>query len=189
MSLNEKNKIIAVSGIFTAIIIVCLFFFILPTIGKIKSAAAEIEDLKTGLENKYRSGQSLKQAAERIKKSKPLLDQVENSFLDWNGKLEFITYLESIAQNNKVEETLEFPDRDSGAGNGLKKSDVMITASGEFGNIVSYLYELEKSNYYLNIKTLELLSADRVDQWNTAASGKAGVKKIYLKLIAETYWR
>ena len=181
-----KQKIIANSALMIAIILGIIFFVIIPGLNSVKGLMENIISQKIELEQTMIKEKNNSKISEKIKKIEPQMSKFEQIFINQNRELEFITTLEDIANKNKVAQKISLTPVLESGGN-FKKTPLNITAKGEFKNIMEYLTGLESSNYYINIKSIELASSRaRAPKDQDGYSPNAPVN---IKIFALTYWR
>ncbi len=155
---NIKNKIIANISIILSVILLIIFFVLIPTIKSIKMMNKQIESQKIELEKKYKFGQSFKSVKKNTDKALLLLKKFDNYYISKNRSLELITYLESLANKYNLEQTINLNL------NNLKKIDKSnsqisilpfeLYIKGRYPDLIEFIYELEKSKYSININSL-----------------------------------
>jgi Tfp pilus assembly protein PilO len=183
--LSLKNKIIASIIILILIILSLLYFIVIPTIIDIKTMGKEIEDQRTDLERKYIKGQSLRQLTENLKKIKPKLELLDKVFVNTNRELEFITSLENEANKNRINQKINLGLPQETNNKNFQKINLQLYANGGFTRQLKYLMDIESSNYYINIKSLDLSSSP------TGAPSASPDEANYINLFinADTYWK
>lgn len=174
--MGSEKKLILIILFLLILIFILIFVVINPILYEVKNLAESIEQEQAELENLYQKGKTLTQLKDELKKieeEKYLLDGV---FLLEKKELEFITVLEKIAAKNNVlqdvflEERRPFQDD-------YKSMPVSLSLRSGFSDLIRYLRELEKLDFYFNIKSLEI----------AALPGKDNQLGIGIK--ANTYWK
>jgi len=181
--LTLKNKIIASLIGLALVILSLLYFIVIPTTREIKIMGNDIEAQRVDLEKKYIKGQSLKQLTENLKKIEPKLELLDKVFVIKNHELEFITTLENQANKNQISQKINLSPPQATENPGLEKISLQLYAKGEFIKQLKYLMDLESLNYYINIKSLELLYSPA--EAPAAAGDKPG--DITISINADTY--
>ncbi|NUM25165.1 MAG: hypothetical protein HUU49_00905 [Candidatus Buchananbacteria bacterium] len=154
------------------------YFIILPTINDIKKISNDVYLERLDLEKKYLKGQLLKKTMEDFEKIKPEKNKLANIFIKEGKELEFITALESISSQYKLEQTLKLGTKqDQGSGT-YHAVPLEIVVKGTFVDTLKYLNELEKLNYYYSISSIALGSAQ--DQSLNPVVSSLIVGKIYV---------
>lgn len=191
LKFNLRNKITASLTVWLAIILFLIYFIVVPTIKEIKTMGRLIEAQREDLEKKYIKGQSLKQLAENLNKIEPNLKLLDQIFINKNRELEFITSLENEADKNQVGQKINLSAPQKEANSDWQKSDLALHTKGGFIKQLEYLLALERLNYYLNVKLLELSPAggEQVkgeNQETKPADNEPPSLNMYLN--ADTYW-
>lgn len=157
-----KRKIIIFIGLVGATIGLIVYLIILPTIKDIKKISDAVYAERIDLEKKYIRGQLLKKTLEDFEKVKPEKEKLASIFVNQGGELEFITALEKIAAGRGLEQNIQLQ-----AATGKKNEKnlypllLAVTVKGDFIEILKYLKDLEKINYYFNIFSLAIGLAEK----------------------------
>jgi Tfp pilus assembly protein PilO len=154
MSLKKKI-VIFLSAVITANLFI-VYLIIIPTINEIKKISQSIYAERMDLERKYQKGQLLRETINNFEKIRLDKEKFVKSLILEGKELEFITVLEQISEKHNINQSLS-----------LKKSQekdelkgfyyvipLEITLSGDFIDILKYLKDIEKMDYYLNISTI-----------------------------------
>lgn len=182
--LNTKNKIIASALLFPAVIAVLLLFVIMPAINNISAMSNDIEARRIDLEEKYLRGQSLKKMMENLKNIDARIGDLDQIFIEKNDILGFITSLEKTAAENNIAQKINLLTEKDTKQNGYSKIPLQISTEGKFSNQFNYLSDIERSEYYINISSLELSSSATQPQTEPEEN-----KKIKTVIFADTYWQ
>jgi len=129
-------------------------FFIFKTIIDIKYLSESIYQQRVALEEKYLKGLSLKDTVKELEKTKNELNSLTNILLPVNNTLGLITDLEQTAEFYNINQNINLTE-----GNTKKlfsSSEINITVNGPYNQVLSYLTELNRKPYYLNIKTIKI---------------------------------
>lgn len=192
LKLNLKNKITASSVGFLAIILLLIYFIVIPTIKEIKVIGQTIEAQREDLEKKYIKGQSLRQSTENLSKIEPKLELLDQIFINRNRELEFITSLENKANKNQISQKINLSAPQKAENQNFQKTNLQLFTKGGFIKQLQYLLDLEHLNYYINIKLLELSPATGGEkaETNIQETSPASEKTNNLNMFigADTYW-
>lgn len=173
-----KNKIFISIGLIILVAAGTIYFIILPAMRDIKKMGDEIEAQMVDLELKYQKGQSLKRLKETLQKIEPQLAKLDEILIERTKALAFITSLEKVAEQNNATQKINLITDQNKNLTGSQKIPLQLAVTCEFNKCYNYLIDLEKLNYYINIKSLEFNS-----------SGGGGPGTINLLIFADTYWR
>ena len=195
LKFNLKNKIIASTAGFMAIILCLIYFIVIPTAEEIKAMGNNIERQRLDLEKKYIKGQSLKQLMENFEKIEPKLEYLDKIFANKNRELEFITSLENEANKNQVAQKINLSAPQAIQNQNFQKIKLQLATEGKFIRQLKYLIDLESLSYYINIKSLELSSLQAGKQAAPSSEGaeetSASINdggRVNMSASADTYW-
>ncbi len=160
-----------------------VYFIIIPTLNNIKEANTDIIKRKTDLERRYNESKELKRTAQKINRIDPQIELLNKAFINKNRELEFITTLESIANNNSVVQTINLGSF-QGEISTYTKIPLELILTGKLNNIMNYLIDLETLYYYININLLDLSNNSRV-----ISQDLNGQNVITMTIKADTYWQ
>lgn len=176
-NLNIKQKIILIAITVFMVVFFLSYYLILPSIDEIKKIQAQVALEKNDLENKLSRGQSTKKLTDNLKKIEPKIESLDNIFISQERVLEFITALEELAGKDSINQKINLALESSTKSDNYNKTPISIDAEGGYGNLITYLSDLEKINYYINIKNLTISAAD--------AEGGT----LNLRINGDTYWK
>ncbi|MFA6393383.1 MAG: hypothetical protein WCW25_00705 [Patescibacteria group bacterium] len=172
---DYRWKILLIFGIFCLSSAFIFVFIDLPAINKIKIIKDKIEFQRFDLEKKYFKAQQSKKISLSLNKIEAEMAKMTNVFIDKNRELEFITRLEWFAAKNSLSQEINLEDKKGQKDGEAGVANLYVHLTGKYDDIISYLADLESSDYYINITGLEL------------SSGHYG--GLYdLSLKALTYW-
>ncbi|MFZ5391227.1 MAG: hypothetical protein ACOZAJ_03065, partial [Patescibacteria group bacterium] len=130
-----------------------------PNIQTIFNLNQQIMAERESLEMLYQRGQKIRQTTAQLEKIKPSLSDLETMFIKPEDELSFVTTLETIAQQNKVNQKITLrPKEDKTIKN--KDLNLQIQTTGQFNDLLDYLNDLEKMNYYLNLDLVRFTKPD-----------------------------
>mgnify|MGYP003395131066 CR=1 FL=1 len=146
----EKKIIITVS-VLAALVLTISAAIIWPTVQKIRAMNRDTENLLRYLETKYENARNLRSS---LKKARDIKEEVlgfENYIFKKGDELKLITHLENIASQNGLTEKIETSNLAIITG---QKAEMSLLISGDYQKILSYLADLENSNYFININKI-----------------------------------
>lgn len=151
---NRQHIMIISTGLTVAASLILLGFIAYPSIREIMNLSDRIYQERVDLEKLYRKGQILKQTLKDYQTIKPTLNQFTNIYVIPGNELDFITHLEKVATEQKVNQdiTLGLADKKPK----VNKLPIQLHIDSSLANFVKYLTGLEQLDYYLNIETLRL---------------------------------
>lgn len=158
------------------------YFIITPTQKKIKNLKNEILIQKINFEKNLEEVRNSNKINEQFSKITPDLEKLENTSINKNNKLEFITTIENIAHKNNLIQKIDLTP----AGNIkiFEKTKLSLTLSGEYMNFIKYLSDINKLDYYINIQSIEI---SKISSPKTMEQQKES--NLHIKINADTYWR
>ncbi|NTU98754.1 type 4a pilus biogenesis protein PilO [Candidatus Falkowbacteria bacterium] len=181
--LGLKEKMIAVNAAILGLAALLIFFLIIPGITDIGNIKTEIEKQFADLDMKYQRGQSLRKLTQSMKLIEPELQNLDRVFIVQEKEVELITSLEDLAAKNNIAQKISLGAMPKGNST-IKKVPISLAAQGSFSNIVAYLHSLETSDYYLSIKSIEVISDGSTQEDDDAAS----LRPIAINLTLDSYW-
>ncbi|MEK7211611.1 MAG: type 4a pilus biogenesis protein PilO [Patescibacteria group bacterium] len=137
-----------------ALLIILVIFIVLPAIKEIKSLNKQILNQRALLESRYEKRLNIKNAIKNYNSYRPRVPELLASvYLNAGNEIEFITALEKISEKNSLEQKINF-DTENGGENQSENTwrvPIDIQLSGNYLNILRYLEQTEKLNFYLVI--------------------------------------
>lgn len=184
--LNSKNKLL-LQVVLILIINIILLYFSFMTVSGIKNLRNQILDIKIDLENKITRERNMNSLNEKLRTIEPELTKINQIFINQNREIEFITALENLAENNKIEQKININLDNREKGEIFDKVAINLESSGSFQNILNYLSALESLNYYLIIESISFQSNKNLD--NIAKSTEPSKGNISVTLNGYCYWK
>ncbi|KKQ61331.1 MAG: hypothetical protein US81_C0007G0011 [Parcubacteria group bacterium GW2011_GWE2_38_18] len=172
-----KERIILLNAAIIIIIAGILLLLIFPSISLIKKIQFNIQSQLVELENKYNKAQILRQTSSNLKKVEPLVGLLDQGYVKQENEIQFITALEELAVKNQISQKLNLGNIKINK-TVPQKVTLQINTRGQFPDQVKYLRGLEKLNFYINVKTIEIIknSSEKEDDTN-------------MTLVVDTYWQ
>lgn len=189
---SQKNKIIGNIFVYLLIIFSIIYFIIIPTTKDIKEIRDVIISQKIEKERVLNREKNISNLSIKIKKIEPMIEKLDNVFIDESKRREFISTLENIAQKSNVTNTSISPQNNKETTGIYETIPLTISATGKFDDIMKYLKELEKINYYINIQSFDITTTNNYIQ-NQKNSIMPDLNKsldpdLTIKINADTYW-
>lgn len=190
---NNTKSLLIKNIIIYLIIILCIFyFFILPTASDIKDIRDNIIEKKIDKEKIINREKNISILSNKLKKIEPKIEKINNIFINQSRRREFIGTLEEVAIKSNVNNPIITPLDNQKEQGAYQEIPLTISAEGTYDNIIHYLLELEKMNYYINIQSLEIISSSKNinSQKSSLIPGIDKIKQntITIKILANTYW-
>lgn len=155
--MKTKTKLILTVAIILLAISGIAVFIIFPTIKNIKNISSKINDIRLDLEKKYDNRQNLRTIMARFKKIEQSSEKFSDIYVKKNEELKLITTLEEIAAKNKLEQninTLAYQNEEKKINGKENEIDIQLQLTGDYINIIKYLYDLRRLPYYINTKSI-----------------------------------
>lgn len=191
IKIDIKKRIFAVPAVFVLFIAGLIYFIILPTMKDVEETAAQIKSQRTDLDKKYYKSKNAKQSTKSLKAIEEDVEKLNRVFINQNQELAFITALEEVANKNNINQNINL-DLSSGAKNNkYGKIPLRLTTQGNFINQFNYLRDLERLDYYLNIKSLNLSAGGGASAYPPSDKiiNYGGGANIGMVILADTYWK
>jgi hypothetical protein len=156
-TLLRKHKILAINLALLVALALVTTLMVVPSIKGIINLKKQTNTQRATLENLYEQGQDLKRSRQDYLLIKNELHRTQEIFIIKNDELNFITTLESLADEHQLELFLELSvDRVSQISTRLESIPVRLNLSGKYQNVINYLDSLESENLYINFKTVSI---------------------------------
>ena len=187
-----SKKIYVNLAIYGLIVVLAIYFLLLPTIADILSLREQIIDQKITLERNLNRERDIIKLVNKMNRIKPELAKLDQAFINSSREIEFINTLEGLAGENNITMNISLNETGEKANDIFEKINLTIQTQGSFENLLKFLADIEKMNYYININYFEFASnqggardfspknADEMILSNASVS---------MRLGAETYWK
>lgn len=149
--------------------IMVLLVFILPNMKKLTAVAEKVKVKENKLEAMQKSGQNKKETEANYKLIKENISQIEGIIPKRGDELSFITALEEISTKNHLTQKMNIfiSDETKTGTQQLTTAEItalpfQLTLDGNFYSFLTYLTDLEASNYYLNIEKIQISQSQKI---------------------------
>lgn len=118
---------------------------------------------------------------------KDLVPQLDSVLLDPSDKLKFIMLIEQLSTQTSVNHVIEAVGGTTSAKSSAAEPIMFnINITGDFPNVLKFIYALENAPYYINIERIQLSGDGAKFSSNQSSPGTGGVKaqmsvKVYSK--------
>ncbi len=184
MKILSHKPIITIIGSLL-IIIGLVVFVLLPLMDSVDGVLGEINDKRLDLATL--ETQNVKTGLDHDESDLIVQDnELASYFIEKSKLLEFISTIEDIAQENKVNEQIsisEFPDNT----NDLFEHPISLAPTGSYNNIIQYLADLEQLDFYLNFDQLSISRSNVAAEDNSDSTTSDNIIKA--SLTGTSYWR
>ncbi|MDD3284956.1 MAG: type 4a pilus biogenesis protein PilO [Patescibacteria group bacterium] len=183
-----KIRIIILFAIYVIVILLIILMIFIPSLKEIQQMSKNIKEQKEYLTNQYNVDKNLRSTSENLKIVKYNIQNLNDIFIYKDKEVEFITTLENIASKENIEQNIKITPPKDDKNNNYKKTQIQLTTSGNFENILNYLTELEKLKYYINIYSIDI----NKNQSNKI-KGLEDIENVSTNVVciinAYTYWK
>ncbi len=167
-----------------------ILFIILPKTEQISAAKKQIAEEKKELTHLLDKGQSVTQTIKNLRQIEKETDILNNIWLHRGNELSFIKNLEKAAEEHNLTQTIKFDNTLNNNDGKISEIPLEIDLEGTLINILNYINQLERLDYYININKFSLrsssssLAAPNSEEQNEN-------QNIILKasIQATTYWK
>ncbi|HRY63656.1 MAG TPA: hypothetical protein P5267_03595 [Patescibacteria group bacterium] len=154
--MKNKNFIILAALLIISILLITLG--IAPTAKKILADNRAITEEKEKMNNLLLRGQNIVKNKNNLAVVEEQLALIENAYLQTGQELAFITDLEKTAAKNNIEQSIIFNNTEITEVNGLKAIPLSLQLTGGVEEIMNYINDLERFDYYIDIERISLSS-------------------------------
>ncbi len=197
---SDKNRYLTIVIIIASLCLLETGWLILPMIKKIYNKNKIISTQKEEMFKLLKAGQSVKENEKNLVKIRQSSYLFDHSWLKSGDELKFITDLEKIARDNKVQQIITFDNTNFKLlKKGIKIIPVELRLNTELTNFMHYIIEIEQLDYYINFKNIKIsLNSDKNSRLNPHQLNIAGdnsniIQKeknnLIIQLKGETYWK
>jgi Tfp pilus assembly protein PilO len=155
LKINNQTKItISILATFVFCSLVG-YFGIFSPLGSIRESEDKIVIQKIEQDKKYKDSIVQKQLVTKMKMVESQLKRVDSIFVNKDRMLDFVTTIEGIAANDRINMKINISESASPTA-GFYKNTLEISAKGNYLNIINFVEDLELLNYYINIRLLDI---------------------------------
>lgn len=170
MFLQHEKKIIILTG--GAFIALCLIIFVLivPTIHHIDTLNSDIFNMQHDLELRYERTSNLRKSKTNLGKVKQLTSELQTLFIAAAHELDFIVYLEQIAHQHNLSQSISLTDKKTMPQAQLTALNTQIQMSGSYTDALYFLRDIENAPLALRITNITLTQGGPVASFTSSAS-------------------
>lgn len=183
--LSERNKIIVLAFLTLLIIFLLIFLVIIPSDRQIKETKTEIETQREEIEKKYLAGINARILSRKAPEIKEKMERVENVLVGPQEQLEFVTALERMAEENKIEQTPNIEYSSAEEIDFYKKIPLKLSTKGKLLDQLNYLKDLKSLPYFIKIDSVKMKVISDRERENTPLSSDY----VSLFIQANSYWK
>ncbi len=125
-------------------------FIVYPSLTAMKEMSKETYLIRKDLEIKYERGQRIRKTTDDLRKIEPEISHLSAVYIKEGEELNFINLLEQLAQQNYLEQKINWNFKKEEVGTKIIAVPIEINLQGDFINVLKYLSALEQTDYYIN---------------------------------------
>lgn len=148
---TKKKILITVTGV-VLILLTIIYLIIIPTNKQIRNLHNAIVSEEKELELKLKKGMLIKKINEDFLKIKSDREKLYSMFIPSGLEIKFLETLENIIKSYNLTQDI-VPIK---LGDKTKVLLLKISVNGDFVQIIQYLNQIEKINYYFNINKINV---------------------------------
>ena len=161
-------------------LVAIIAFVVVPAIQDIQQLNKQIVEQRAQLESRYEKRLTIKNSIKNFNNLSPQIPGLLSSiFVNSGNEIEFITALESLADKNNLTQSINFDTKNGETSlENKRRVPVDITITGDYVNILKYISDTERLNFYFIIDHIS----------SSAKFGdSSGIVRTMLK--GHTYWK
>lgn len=169
------NYYLGSSAIMLILLFVMGIMIIYPALLKIITIKNEIAAEKVSLERKLDMGLNAKKIKEELQEVENRLSILDSVFIPQGNELTLLSSIETLAAKNSVNITLKPDFKGVNMAGGIVRTPLVISAKGGFGNIMSFLNDLDGTDFFFISDQINLTRGDK-DNLNLTVAGQVYIK-------------
>ncbi len=172
--------LVGIAAIFT--------FIVYPSLKAMKEISKETYFVRKDLEIKYERGQRIRKTAEDLRKIEPEISSLSAIYIKEGEELNFISLLEQLAQQNYLEQKINWNLKKEEVRAKIVAIPIEITLRGDFINVLKYLSALEQTDYYINFYDLVFGQTDSAKRLSSPEVSLTPGGAVQVILKGRVYW-
>ena len=186
-NLNYKHR--ALIGLSVSIIIVFLisYFFVFSYYNSVIKANNMLMDHRIQFETKLIKEEKFSKISKNLISIEDDIKEIEKAFIDQNNKLEFITLLEGIADENNVELDMNINFDEIASNDKTTPLDLILV--GAYTNLMNVLVTIENLKYYINIQEININNSRGVRTKASVLNNSPSNNSLTMNINALSYWK
>ncbi len=170
--MNNKNAMLVLAGVFTAIAVGLVVFAVFPLLSSIKLGSQEILVSQANVVNTQLQITELDRFQKNDKNYEPNFAKADALVVDSKDPIDFITFLESAASGSGVTADIKLISSHEQTLNGWPASVFEIASNGSFSGMMIFSQKLETGPYLASIQDISLKNHQNIP--NAASKTVAG---------------
>ncbi len=157
MILDPKSKLYIHIFVLTSVLVL-LYFVSNFVFGLIKSEKDALIKAKTELLQIDQKREKIANSFSEYSSLQKSIEKLNSSLLSKDGELEFIVFMEDVANKNMLNQSISIAD------NVKDKNGVsfQVSLSGSFEGVLNFIKEIDNAKYYTNIEQVSFSLIDSV---------------------------
>ncbi|PIY97289.1 MAG: hypothetical protein COY66_00120 [Candidatus Kerfeldbacteria bacterium CG_4_10_14_0_8_um_filter_42_10] len=186
MKITPKIKLYILISFLFVVIAVIIIFIIFPFQKKIRLLSQNIYDQRVNYEFIFQQRQNVVRLEREIKEIELNKEKIAPALFSRNETLELITALETLSQNNGLENQVLNLSNPSLMDSGLMISSLRIDFTTTYPGLVKWMQDIDKQSFYLIIDSIN--AGQQSTQINNGDFEAAGNNPISVNISAKVYW-
>lgn len=187
-NIDYKRKVLIGLSINFIILIVIIYFFVIPYSKHVLEANQRLIDNRVQFETKLIKEEKFSKISKNITKIEDNMRKIEESFINQNNKLEFITMFEGLADENSVHMDMKIDFETITPQN--KSPKLNLTLTGNYTNLMNFLVSIENLKYYINITKINInASPSNSINRSMGPNNSLNNSSLTMNIEAITHWK
>lgn len=162
--MNYRNILFLVFFLLTFIVVPALVIW--PSVQNIRTTAQSIYSEYEQLEAKHRRGHEMKYVAADYNRLLPESEALKVVAIGQGDELRFITYIEQLANDSSIEQTLQLKTEDIKKIGAYQQLPFELNITGSYQNTLKYINSLESQPAITQINELRMSSSQNKNVTN-----------------------
>lgn len=156
--MNKRHFILL--GIYSVLMILLVVVWVMPTFSFVRNQKDKIYDERIKIEQQTQQFSDTKSLTQQYNKISEDVKTLQAAFLskDTDAILSFIDHIDSTAGTAKVTDSVKISPLPDSTASPLTRSEITITASGTYPDVLQFLSSVEQMSVYINLSTIEMSS-------------------------------
>ena len=186
-NLNYKQRALIGLSINLVLVLFISYFFVFSYYGNVVKANTMLMDHRIQFETKLIKEKKFAKISKNLTEIKNDVKKIENVFIDENNKLEFITILEGLADDNGVSLEMNINFEKITANDKITPLNLII--DGTYSNVMNVLVSIENLKYYINIENIGITNSKNTKSKASILNKVANSNNLTMSINALSYWK
>ena len=160
---QEKITVLVILGL--AVISGIIFFFLLPNISIVDQSHLLFVKRREEVKSLLQAGSTSQVLARQIKVCREKILELNNGFISQDQEIDFIRFMEDLSKRHFLTQSINLSESVAppAGQQGFPEASLALSLTGKFTDLLSYLDDLEKSRYYINIQEVNIKTQTNQD--------------------------